>query len=55
MVKGLVNSSSNKIIISDEQEVAPSKQNVRAACPNLDKLEFKFFGGPVYAVLVKSN
>ena len=55
MVKGLVNSSSNKIIISDEQEVAPGTQNVRAACPNLDKLEFKFFGGPVYAVLVKSN
>ena len=28
--------------LKDEQEVAPSKQNVRAACPK-HKLEFKFF------------
>ena len=27
-------SSSNKIINQDKQEVAPLKQNMRAACPN---------------------
>ena len=29
------------------QEVVPSKQKVRAACPK-DKLEFKFFSSPVF-------
>lgn len=33
---------SNKKINFDEQEVAPGKQNVRAACPK-DKMESRFF------------
>ena len=42
MGKGLSKVPSNKIISWDEQEVALSQQNVRAACPK-DKLEFQFF------------
>ena len=39
-------SSSNKIINEDQQEVALGKQNMTAACPK-DKLEFKSFSSPV--------
>ena len=42
MGKGWSLSSSRQIInYKDEQEVAPSKQNMRAACQK-GKLEFKF-------------
>ena len=41
MCKGLNKSSSNKITNVDEQEVAPSKKNVRAACP-MDNSSFFF-------------
>ena len=46
MSKGSGKSTSNKIINQDQQEVASGKQNMRAACQK-DKLEIKFFGGPV--------
>ena len=47
MVKGPGKSSSNKIIIQDEQEMVLGKRNVKAACPK-DRLEFKFlFLNPV--------
>lgn len=36
-------SSSIEIIHQDKQEVALSRQNVRAACPAKNKLEIKFF------------
>ena len=41
MVKGPGKSSSNKIIIQDEQEMVLGKRNVKAACTK-DRLEFKF-------------
>ena len=41
MVKGPGKSSSNKIIIQDEQEMVLGKRNVKAACPK-DRLELKF-------------
>ena len=40
MCKGLSKSSSNKITNVDEQEVAPSKKNARAACPMDDSSFF---------------
>ena len=46
MSKGPGKSSSNKIFNQDQQELASGKQNMRAACQK-DKLEIKFFGGPV--------
>ena len=42
MGKAPSKSSSNEIINLDEQEMAPGKQNKRAACPK-EKLEFTFF------------
>ena len=47
MSKGPGKSSStcNKIINQEEQEVAPSEENVRATSSK-DNLEFKFFLGP---------
>ena len=50
MGKGLSKSSSNEIINKDEQEVAPGKQNMRAACSK-DKREFQFFLSPEYVHL----
>ena len=46
MSKGPGKSSSSKIFNQDQQELASGKQNMRAACQK-DKLEIKFFGGPV--------
>lgn len=36
-------SSSKEIIHEDKQEVALSRQDVRAPCPAKNKLEIKFF------------
>ena len=45
MGNGRGNSSSNKIITWDKQEVAPGRQNMRVACSNY-KLEFNVFSSP---------
>ena len=45
MGKGQASQPFTKSLNKDEQEVALSKQNEKAACPK-DKLEFKFYLRP---------